>query len=336
MAFPWIFSSNWETGAIEWDSETDSANQLDIAHYTDLAALPYGTAAPFSGAYCLRTALTGGTADAFLVEADVNIALNALNYFHFNIWFSPDFDATLDDTVNVLELVNSCAVAEATFGFRYDASEDTIELGIGETAPTSFGVGIKRGVWYTVELTVEIDAGGGNDGTIDIRITEENHPYNSVVYATQVASLDQAAVTDARLGVQDHLATTTGVILIDNFIHDDGQVFPSRRFPTEYTAQATEHAFVGQGLIDVELISGAGTDNTLSLYDTDRQEDDGLGNRIDYIANLTNNEIVPSRGPMEVRKGAYIVLAGTNPQVKVRISRASAYNPAAMRSLAGR
>lgn len=333
MAFPWVFSSNWETGAIEWDSETDGNTQLDIAHYTDLAALPYGNCAPYSGAYCLRLALTGDTGDAYLAEADVNIAANTTNYFRFNIWFSQDFDATADDTVNVLELMNSCAVVEATFGFRYVAATDRIELGIGETAPTSFGAPLKRGTWYTVDLTVDIDNSGSNDGTIDIRVTEENHPYASTVYATQVASLDQAAVTDARLGVQDHLSTTTGVFLIDNFVHDDGQIYPARRFPIEFTESETAfHAFVGPGSFDVELISGAGTDCTLSVYDTDRQEDDGLGNRVEHIANLTNNEIVPGRGPIKVHRGAYVVLAGTNPQAKISIRKASAYNSAAMRS----
>jgi hypothetical protein len=103
VAFAWIFESNFEAGTVgEWDSESDTASQLDIAHYADLARFPWPTAAPLSGAYCLRLTLSGGTADATLTEGDLNIAANTLSWFGFGIWFSPTFTATADDTVNML------------------------------------------------------------------------------------------------------------------------------------------------------------------------------------------------------------------------------------------
>ena len=90
MAFPYVFAANFETGGIEFDTETDTDNVLDIAHYTQLAAQGVRGAAPFSGAYCLRVRLNGGTNAAYLEEADINISANTLNWFKFDIFFGDD------------------------------------------------------------------------------------------------------------------------------------------------------------------------------------------------------------------------------------------------------
>ncbi len=321
MAFPFVFESNWESGAIEWDSETDTADQLDVAHYSELARFPWPTAAPWSGAYCLRAQLTGGTADAFLTEGDLNIAADTVNYLSFNIWFSPDFSATANDTFNILELI-ATATVEVTFGGRITAADDQIELGIGELAPTSFGADIKKGVWYTVELAVDIDDGAGDDGTIDIYVHADGSPSTDDVYATQVGSLDQGAITSGVLGIQDHLATTTGTILIDNFKQDDARLYPpTDRFPDEILLTKSGHALVGDGCIEnVSLLSGAATDCIVGIYDTDKANTNDASNLRLELKNTANNEVVdPAGTPVSVKRGAFVQLSGTNPRAIVKI-----------------
>ncbi len=324
MAFPWIFQSNFEAGTNgEWDSETDTGSQLDIAHYRDLARYPWPTAAPLSGAYCLRLTLSGGTADATLTEGDIDIAANANRFVGFGLWFSPTFDATADDTVNLLELQQGGGTVEATFGFRYVAATDVINLGIGETAPTSFSSeALQKGVWYWVDLDVDLDAGTDNDGSINMYVTRIGDAAQTTASATAVSSLDQGAVGQGVLGVQGHLATTTGVILIDDFIFDDARVYPPRtRYPYEVMLTKSGHAFVGPGCIsNVTLLSGAGTDNVLKVFDTNTADTLNAESVVAELKNTANNETVDPAGmPVEVRRGAYVSLSGTNPRALVQI-----------------
>lgn len=341
MAFPFIVENNFETGTVsdEWDSETDTASQLDIAHYTELARYPWPTCAPYQGAYAGRAVLSGGTADAFFVDGECNVALDARNYFAFPIWLSPDFTASADDTVNILELVAS-ATAEVTFGLRVVAATDVINFGIGETAPTSWSsLAIERGVWYWVELDVTLDDGASNDGTIDIYITKAGEPAATAVAATQVASLDQGAITDARLGVQDHLATTTGVILFGGLYQDDARIYPmTRRYETTKTLTKSGHVFVGNGCIEnITLLSGAGTDNVVQVYDTDIADTNDPSQVKLELKNTANNETVDPAGvPVTIIRGAYVSLSGTNPRAKIKISKVSCFSDANTRSYAHR
>ena len=105
MAFSWIFHANFEAGTnAEWDSESDTDGIIDFPHYSELARFPWSTCTPYSGAYCARIVPAGGTNDATLTEADINIANTVASHFHFNLWWGPDFDATVDDTFVLLEL----------------------------------------------------------------------------------------------------------------------------------------------------------------------------------------------------------------------------------------
>ena len=337
MAFPFIFESNFEQGdASEWDSETDTAAQLDFAHYSDLSRFPWPTAAPFRGAYCMRATLSGGTADAFVTEGDLNIAAAANRFFRFMIWISPDFTGTADDTLNIFEAQNTSNVVEAAFGLRVVASTNVINFGIGEVAPTSFGIeAIERGKWYTIELDITLDDGGSNDGTVNLFVTPEDAPSTTVVHATAVATLDQGAVTHGVLGVQGHLATTTGVMLMDQFVMDDARIFPiSDRFKEVLLMTTSGHAFVGRGEVDnITLLSGAGTDCVVSAFDTDIARVTDATNAKLELKNTANNEVVDPAGvPVEMTRGAYIQLSGTNPRALVKMKNVNAYgSPASIR-----
>ena len=325
MAFPWIFEANFELGtAAEWDSETDTASQLDFPHFSTLALQPWSTAAPFRGAYVMRTVLSGGTADAFVLEGDIDIAANVLRWAKFDMWISPNFTGTANDTLNIFEVQSSGPVIEATFGLRVVAATNEINFGIGEVTATSFGAeAIQRGKWYTIELAIELDDGVGDDGTIDLYVTRENTPSTEVIHAAQVASLDQAAVIQGVLGVQLHAATTTGTILFSDFRFDDARIYPERdRFPLSYLLTKDGHAFVGPGVIErVELMSGADTDNVATIFDTDSGDTTIAGNIVTELKNTANNELVIQDHEMVIRRGAFVQMSGTTPRVMVHVKR---------------
>ena len=335
MAFPWLFESNFEAGTnAEWDSETDTGSQLDFPHYTTLAQYPWVGAAPFRGAYAMRASLVGGTADAFVTEGDLNIALAANRFVSFAIYFSPTFTGTADDTFNILELQETGNAAMITFGARIVAATNVINLGIGKAAPTTFGDPIERGVWYTIEIDATLDDGASDDGTIDIYVTKADDKSAALVYATQVASLDQTAVTHGVLGIQDHLATTTGVILLDSFVFDDARIYaPRRRYVDEVLMTKSGHLFVGPGIVNnTSLLSGAGTDCVLSVYDTDKADTNDASNILVELKNTANNEIVDPAGmPVRVRRGAYVTLSGTNPRGLLQLGTAAKSDAAVRR-----
>jgi len=322
MAFPYVFQGNFEDGTLgNFDSETDTASQLDFPHYTELARYPQKGMVPYAGAYAMRVALTGGTADAYLVEADVNIAAAATNYFRFPLYISPDFAATADDTINILELLASATV-EACFGLRIVAATGVINFGVGETAPTDFtSFAIERGVWYTVELLVTVDDGASNDGVISLYVTRDGNDHTDTVEAT-VTALDQGAITDARFGVQDHLATTTGTLLFHGLTQDDGRLYPEGRYLNHKNITINQHLFVGRGDVDlVALLKTSATNEVARLYDTDHGEAHDLHFVCDLRAGAT--EMIDTT--LHFSHGCFISLTGTNPVAGITIHGKGAY-----------
>jgi len=314
MAFPWIFESNFEAGTNgEWDSETDAASQLDFPHYTELGRYPW-RAAPHSGAYCMRAVLSGGTADAVVSEGDIDIADTVTRWFRFNVWFSPTFDATADDTVALFELQGSGNAVTASVGFRYVAATDVINIGIGGAASGAVpgnwdAAAIERNVWYTVEAKVNIETDAS--GTVDLYVTKDGLNGNTTAVASG-SSITNIAVTHGVLGIQDHLATTTGVILIDDFVMDDAQLFHVRdRYPFQKVMTKSGHAFVGPGQIDIAALLSTGADNVLKLYDTDIalvNDDQG------FVTELDMSAFSSVEGPLTFYRGCYCELAGTSPR----------------------
>lgn len=329
MAFPWIFASNMESGVAttEWDSETDTVSQLDFAHYKTLALYPW-KCAPYSGAYCLRCVLSGGTADAFVKEGDIDCAADTATWIKFDLWMSPNFTGTADDTFAIFEAQEVGNAPQVSFGARVVAATNVINLGIGKAAPTTFSaLDFQRGVWHTVELKIDLDDGGSDDGTVDIYVTRSGDLVATKVYAAQVASLDQTAVTHGVLGIQDHLATTTGVILIDNFIQDDARVYPQARYqndPIFAGITGGGHAFVGPGWIAGAAIL-AGTSPTMVLWDTDSA--DVLASQSYEVSMATASTNQSSiGGHIYFQKGCYVVLGGTAPVGQILLAR-SDFNP---------
>jgi hypothetical protein len=328
MAFPYVFESNFESGSnAEWDSETDTASILDFPHFTELARYPWSKCAPNRGAYCMRVRAGGQTADAILIEGDIDIAAAATSYFRFYLYFGEDFTATVNDTFNLFELQQVGGTVEGAFGARVVAATNTIDIGLGELGPTQW-YAVSRNKWYCIEIAATCDS-GPNDGVLTL--------YVDGALAATVTTIDQGVIGRGVLGLQDYNSTTSGTILFDNFVQDDTRVgvFGTAN-PYVMTLTKSGHVFVGPGtLSEVDLLSGAGTDCVVTVYDTNTA-DTTNSNMVLRLNNTTSNEFVPS-GPLEDRmftKGCYITLTGTNPRALVNICRAPCLNRVVLREWA--
>lgn len=317
MAFPWIFEAQFEAGTnADWDSEADTDGILDFPHYSELARFPWSNATPYLGAYCARIVPAGGTNDATLTEADINIADTVTSHFRFSVWFSPDFDATADDTFALLELKGAAAVVTGSIGARYVAATDVINMGIGSSAtgtvPSQFAsFDMSRNTWYTIEATFDIETNGS--GTADLFITKEGDAAQTTADAS-LTSVTNIAVTDGVFGLQDHLATTTGTILLDDFVQDDARVFPRLRFPRDPVFTTSGHAFIGPGSIDGAALLTTGGSNVMRLWDSDIADTNATQS---FKVEMDQDRQTSFAGPLKFNKGCYVQLSGTNPRGQV-------------------
>ena len=309
MAFPWIFASNFEQGTnAEWDSESDTGARLDFPHYSALAAVP-GMPAPWSGAFCMRIVM-GDTNDHTLIEGDIDVADTVTRYSSFMLYIGADVDATANDTWAIYEVQGTANAIENSIGFRYTAATDVLDIGVGNVAPTAFYT-INKGFWYHVELVSVIQTGGTGTATLWI----------DGASVASVTTLTNTAVLRGVLGTQDTLSTTSGTLLFKDFKFDDAQIYPpSIRFPTSPLLTKSAHVFVGPGRINsARLLSGAATDNVLSIYDTDVGSTLDASKVVLELKNTANSQLVASQNkrPVHIRRGCYVDLSGTNPRAQI-------------------
>jgi hypothetical protein len=336
MAFPYIFESNFEGGSNgEWDSQTDTSSLLTFPRYDELVRFP-GRQTPFNGAYCAKWTLTSSTNDAYVVEGDINQADDETRWFRFNILFGSDFAATAEDEIALFETISAGATSEAAVSCKITATSGTtlgdITLGISKVSAssTSYGGVLERNVWYTVEVKHLLDTGGA--GTIDIYVSKDGDAQATAVYATQVATVTNVAVTTGHLGVKDKLATTTGTILIDNFVMDDTQVYAPVRFPETRLFTKSGHAFVGNGTVEnVQLLGGTNDDNRCTLWDTDSADTNDVNRMVTELKNTTATETVETDTPRRFSRGCYVELAGQQPRALLKLGRVPGYSEAGIR-----
>lgn len=311
MAFPFLSQNNFETGTLGgFDSETDTETRLDYPHYVELARTP-GLPMPWRGAYCMRVKLAndGTPADAYVQETGSwDTAASGTIFIRFMFYVSNDIVMADADEFAVLQLWSGTNTVEAGVYVNYTTANG-LRLGIGETSATSF-LPLTTGAWHTVEIKAVIDSGVGNDGTLDGWL--DNAAF------TQVTALDQDAITSGVLGVLSQDAgTTRGHVFFNDVISDDARIgSPVERFPQPYLMTASGHAFVGPGEIcDVQLLSGAATDNVLQIYDTDTAYTTDASNIVLEMKNTANNQVVDiSDLGRCVKRGCYVSMTGTNPR----------------------
>ena len=320
MAFPWIFESNFEQGTNgEWDSESDTGSLLDFPHYSTLSNRDTAPV-PYRGAYCMRIR-PGDTNDHTVTEGDIDIADQATAFFRWYLFVSSDFTATADDVFSIFELQQAGGTVESTVGMQITAATNLLEIGIGDgTAPSSY-VSFPRNKWVCVELQAKISTTGV--GTLTLFLDE-----SEVIALTSLTNA--AAVGTGVLGTQLTLSTTGvgGGIYFDQFVMDDLRIYGLPiRYPESLLMTKTGHAFVGTGqVLNASLLSGAATDNVLQIIDTDQNNTTHVGRMKLELKNVTNNDMVDPAGvPVDVQRGCYVVLTGTNPRAMISIGHAQGY-----------
>jgi hypothetical protein len=318
VAFPFIFESNWEGGVgTEWDSETDTAGKMDFPHYSTLTRTDVvGSVAPFRGAHCMRVVMSG-TDDAILIEGDIDIADTVTRYSRFYLLVGNDVSATANDTWNIYEVQGTANAVENAVGLRITATTGAVEIGVGNTAPTVF-TPISKGVWHSVELVSVIQTGGTGTATL----------WLDGASVAAVDTLTNTAVLRGVLGTQDTAATTTGTLLFDQFVFDDGQVYPiTRRFPTDMLLTKSGHVAIGPCIVEnLTLLSGNGTDCVAAIYDTDTGNTNDANKVGVELKNVTANDPVDPAGmPIRLERGCYVALSGTTPRAMVKLGWAPAY-----------
>jgi hypothetical protein len=324
MAFPFIFESNFETGLVtEWDSETtDTLGRLNVRHYTYLARYQVsnvGPIAPWRGAYCLEIDMGGETDAHQLIEGDLNIADTATAFARFYLFIGKDFTGTGDDIFNIFEQ-NSAAAVERAVSLRITAATNAVDIGVGKVAGTVWSAQpLTRGKWLCVELESTFQAGGTGTGKV----------YLDGALVAEIDTLTDIAGTTGSLGTKNAASTTSGHLFFDGFVADDLRIgCQVDRYPDVVWVTKTAHICVGDSeLLNVTLMQGAGTDNVLSIFDTDRAYIGDEGNKVAKLYNLTASEppIDLADVPVTVKRGAYVVLSGTSPQAMIHIGRSQGY-----------
>ncbi len=326
MAFPYIFESNFEEGNLTtgWDSETtDTNNNLNVRHYSQLAredTTAVGAIAPFQGAYCMEIKMGGETAAHQLIEGDLDAADGGTVWARFYLFVGKDVVATADDIFNIFEF-NSAAAVERAVSLRITAATGLVEIGIGKVAGTVWATStLQKGRWYCVEAKEVVATGGTGTGDLFV----------DGALVASITTLTDIANTTGSLGTKNVLSTTSGHLFFDAFVFDDLQIGPILdRYPETRLLTKTAHLFVGEGeILNVTLLVGAGTNNVLKIYDTDSAYVLGDQNLVAELENLTSSEppIDLADVPLCVKRGAYVVLSGTNPRALVHIGRAQGYS----------
>ncbi len=321
MAFPYLSENGFETGGLgHLDSETDTENRIEVVHYTQLANLP-GHPAPYRGAYCLMVHLEndGSPAAAFFTETDTwDLSADGTIWFRMMIYVTPDTVMADNDEFNFLILFSGANTVEAVAAINYTTASG-FRIGIGELAASSF-LPFTLGVWHCFEWSANIDS-GANDGTIDA--------FLDGAAFTQVTGLTQAVITSGAIGSRSQDAgTTRGTMLFDDVIADSARVGKiANRWPHQLVMTASGHAFVGPGIVeDVSLMSGAGTDCVVTLYDTDTGVTSDENNIVAELKNTANNQLVnPDDKTLHFKRGCYVSMSGTTPRALVKIKKAQAY-----------
>lgn len=327
MATPTLlFKDGFESGDLTgWDiSETDASGILDVLHYTELARR--GLPMPYSGAYCTLVDFTTGGANADFGDSAIDIADGETCWFRFNIWVSPSMatDTTANDAFTVLNLETAGSALVYSFGLNVTAATDTVSWRITDaTAGSTTDIG-ELGVWYTIELKVNVQTLAAT-GEIELYVTKDGEEPSTTVTDSITGEQSPGAVAQGKFGAAGLAATTRGMYLIDNFtmtVDGGSRLFPDKdRFSTTKTLMDSRHVFVGPGRVNsLTLAASAAADNEITVYDTDTGQTHGAVKKT-IIKNATASEIIDSElVPFDVIRGCYVEFtAGTEtPEVLIR------------------
>lgn len=319
MAFPYGFEETFELGTLgDFDTESDTGSKLDYPHYSTLVNVK-DAPMPFRGAYCARIIL-GDTNDHTLTEGSIDIADAGTGYVRFYMYVSPDFTATADDVFNIFEFQQAGGTIEMSLSMQITAATNLLEIGFGDgTVASSFVTYHYRGEWVCVELLATVSTTGSGVATLFIDGTQ----VQTTTSLTQAAAVGQGV-----LGTQNTLSTTTGTIYFDQFVFDDTRIgLIPIRYPESVLLTKSGHVFVGAGELDnVTLLSGAASDNVLTIFDTDvAGTTHGFNAKLELKNVAGGDPVDPAGVPVNVQRGCFVQLTGTNPRAMVNIKHAQGY-----------
>lgn len=319
MAFPYVAECGFELGTRgHFDAETDTETRLDFPQYSYLAQIP-GLPAPYRGSYCMRVNLAndGTPADAYVQETgswDIAVAAAAM-YWRVMIFVSDSITMANNDEFAIWQLWSGATTVECGCYINYTTANG-LRIGLGNGASASVFLALSTGKWHCLELAFTAETGAGNnDALLD--------GYLDNAAFTQVAgTFDVAEVTSGVLGVLSQDAgTTAGYVLFDDVLTDDARLgVVVERFPNPILMTTSGHACVGPGVITgAQLMSGAGTDNVLALYDTDTGYTTDPSHILLELKNTANSQVVENGTPIELpfKRGCYVSLSGTNPRALI-------------------
>ena len=325
MAFAYLSEEGFEEGTIgHFDAQSPATFSRAFYYYfSELAAMP-GMPAPWHGAYCFGVDLATNTTNHYIQETGSwdTSSPNTI-WFRWMQWAGgPAFSMTDGDEFYTFQLWSSTNTIEVAAGIRYTTAEG-YRFGVGAsclTHSTSQLLTFPLNRWHAVELGVV--TGASTVSAIDLYIDGS--------HATQITGLTINTITSGVIGIigQSPLTTTGGVVLWDDMIADDAQIYwPRERFPRTKTMTAPGHAFVGHGVIeDFTLLAGAATDCVVQLFDTDAGNVNDVSAVKGELKNTSNSESVAWHGqPIEFTRGCYVHMTGTNPRCVVNIGRAAGY-----------
>ncbi len=324
-----LFEDNFEDGTSDaWDiADSDNSNQMDFPHYSVLARTS-GLPMPYSGAaYCMRVVLaTGNTDDATIGDGDINITDGQTIWCRFNLFLGNDLITTgIADVMSLIQFQKVDNVSVFAWGIRIAASSaTTADWSAGTTVPSFHTAGVVKGKWLTVDMKINVQTAAAS-GELESYVTEEGQEPSSTVTRSLTGVQASGAVTHIIIGPQDKLTATSGTILIDNFIatvNGGSRFFPEKnRFSTTKVLTKSGHVFVGPGTIKRLTAVDTGTgDVVVEIFDTDTAQA-YMSNKKVTLAPLTS-ETITMNDSIEVIRGCYVQIAGTDPEATLEFNRA--------------
>lgn len=314
MAFPYIHESNWESNAVTpfgWDTETDTDGKLAVKHFKELGS-SYGLT-PYRGAYALLVDLTKGVTNAAVLTetSDFDLAAGGSIYVAGRLFVKSLTGLAASDSMSLFVLDSAGPVVEVDLQIYNNAGTYQLRCGDGTTYRAC---ALEQNKWIHWEFYAVIDSGGGNDGTLDFYV-------EGTQIGAQITGIDQAAITQARLGfiANTVAAGTKGFIVHDELIADDARIYPQNpRFSSTVMPTKSAHLFVGPGTIAAASLASTNADDKITFYDTDNGDTTTAP-----VAELWTSATDSISSPITFNKGCYAVLTGTEPKGFVSFMSAS-------------
>ena len=322
MAFPFIFHENFEAGTKGgFDTETDEDGRLDFPDHNDGLEIP-----PWRGGYVMRADLNRGFAKPAYVGQ--NTVLNTMTtgdtrFIRFMLRVSSDFRMPPGNSMQIFSVFKGPIVVpplipaptDLEFGIgitRTEAHINSSRMSIYAPDYSEFidGLNFPVGRWFSVQITI-------------FHSTNVSRVYLHVGDNTlQVMRLDFAPFTGFYMGALAQAPDVRGTLYFDDIIIDEEKLEdPNYIDPANLSGETlvffkTSYAFVGPGVIRGATLISGGSTSTALFYDAERLPlaHHDIKGGLKCSSAESKDSLIDG---IEFKRGCYIVMTGTNPQVIV-------------------